>query len=353
MNPGFIVPALGRPSGGSTYDAEILAHWPSRAVRPELVELAGAWPEPDAAAHSALRAALARFDVTILDGLVGAAHPDAIDAATATGRRVVLLIHLPLADEGGLGAADRTRLETLERASVHAAWRVVATSRSAAEDIARRHGRPDVVAILGGANPAPAAVLHRTPHLLTVGAIGPLKNQLAVARALAGCAGLRWRASLVGPVADPAYAGAVEAALPPGARLTGPRTGADLAATWASGDLLLHPSRVETYGLVVADALAHGIPAIVGRGTGAEEALRAGADVTLRAGADGLDAGASRTLPGTAVDPDDPDELTRALRAWLSDPSLRRTWRRAALRARPHVRTWDAAASEQAGLIHA
>ena len=213
MRLGFIGPALGRPSGGSTYNAEVLVHWPASLPRPASVELAGAWPEPDAAALSALRAALGRFDAAIVDGLVGAAQPGILAEATASGRRVLLLIHLPLADEGGLDEADRARLEALECASVRVAWRVVATSRSAATDVARRHGRPDVLTVAPGVNPAPVAPPHSPPHLLSIGAIGPLKNQLAVASALAACAHLDWRASLVGPVADPAYADAVAAAL--------------------------------------------------------------------------------------------------------------------------------------------
>ena len=351
MRLGFIGPALGRPSGGSTYNAEVLVHWPASLPRPASVELAGAWPEPDAAALSALRAALGRFDAAIVDGLVGAAQPEILAEATASGRRVLLLIHLPLADEGGLDEADRARLEALECASVRAAWRVVATSRRAAADVARRHGRPDAVAVAPGVNPAPVAPPHSPPHLLSIGAIGPLKNQLAVASALTACADLVWRASLVGPVADPAYADAVAAALhtipthgvsnagphgvpaEPRVRLTGPRTGAVLDATWASGDLLLHPSRVETYGLVVTEALARGIPAIVGRGTGAEEALE-----SARGG----------PLPGAAVGPEDHAALTALLRRWLTDPALRRAWRAAALDARPRLRPWDAAASDLA-----
>ena len=56
----------------------------------------------------------------------------------------------------------------------------------------------------------------------------------------------------------------------------------------------------------------------------------------------------NRRAEFAAVDPDDSDELAALLRRWLTDPGLRRRWRAAALDARPHLRTWDAAASDLA-----
>ena len=53
----------------------------------------------------------------------------------------------------------------------------------------------------------------------------------------------------------------------------GPLEGAALARQWARTDLLLLPSTTETYGMVVTEALAHGVPAVVAAGTGAVEAL--------------------------------------------------------------------------------
>ena len=60
-------------------------------------------------------------------------------------------------------------------------------------------------------------------------------------------------------------------------RVTGALTGSALDQRWDAADLLVLPSRVETYGLVVTEALARGIPAIVSAGTGAVEALQQGA----------------------------------------------------------------------------
>jgi glycosyltransferase involved in cell wall biosynthesis len=332
VSVGFVLPRPVHPSGGHAYNAAVLRHWPAGLSVPEVVELDGPWPEGDPASASALQVALARFDTTILDGLVGAAQPDLIEDATRSGRRVVLLVHLPLADAGSLDEARRVRLERAEGRGVRAAWRVVATSHTTAADVIARHRRPDVRAIPPGVEPAPVSESGEPPHLLTVGAITELKNQLAVAQALTACAGLPWRASLIGPVVDSAYGGLVARALPSRARILGVLFGSELDAVLKTGSLLLHPAQVETWGMVVTEALARGIPAVVGRGTGAEEALASGGG-----------------LPGATVDPDDPDELAHVLRRWLTDPRLRADWRAQALAARPLLRGWEQTASEFAG----
>lgn len=68
--------------------------------------------------------------------------------------------------------------------------------------------------------------------------------------------------------------------------------------------------------MTVTEALARGIPAIVGRDTGAEEALAAGGNT-----------------PGAAIATDEP-ELAVMLGALLTDPDLRNQWRERARIAR-------------------
>ena len=93
-----------------------------------------------------------------------------------------------------------------------------------------------------------------------------------------------WSARLVGgDTVDPDYTVRVRAAitdhgLTDRVAVTGPLVGAELAAEWFATDLLVHPSWSETYGIVVLEALAHGVPAVVVSGTGAVEALAAGRD---------------------------------------------------------------------------
>ena len=57
--------------------------------------------------------------------------------------------------------------------------------------------------------------------------------------------------------------------------------GQALDQKWDTADLLVLTSRIETYGLVVVEALARGIPAVVSAGTGAVEALQEGGPQTV------------------------------------------------------------------------
>jgi len=120
----------------------------------------------------------------------------------------------------------------------------------------------------------------------------------------------------------------------------GARLGSALEAEWAAADLLVLPSRAETYGLVVAEALAHGIPAVVTRETGAVEALEVGA---VPAGLTSVDS-AERARPGTAVRAGDPTALADVLRTWLTDQDVRERWRAAAVGRRDNLPEWRSTA---------
>ena len=119
-------------------------------------------------------------------------------------------------------------------------------------------------------------------------------------------------------------------------RFPGPRTGADLDRSYAAADLLVLASRAETYGMVVTEALARGLPVVAADVGGLTEALGHGAD--------GI-------RPGLLVPPDDPAALGAALRAWLGDAELRARLRRAARERRESLSGWSATTSVLAGVL--
>jgi glycosyltransferase involved in cell wall biosynthesis len=169
-------------------------------------------------------------------------------------------------------------------------------------------------------------------EFLCVAAVTPLKGHDVLVAALAAVADLPWRCSCVGSLdRDPAFVQQVRrrvAELGIGDRVAfrGPLTGAALADCYAAADLLVLASRAETYGMVVTDALARGVPVVAAAVGGIGEALGPGRD---------------GTAPGILVAPDDPAPLAAALRSWLTDPPLRRTIRQAARDRRAQLTGWD------------
>ncbi len=310
------------PSGGNLYDRRVLDLLAAdRSVHEIAVH--GGWPAPAGTARAALDTALAGIpdrSVVLLDGLVAGGVPEVLEPHA--GRlRLLILVHLPLGDETGLSRSDAAELSARERRALHLASAVVATSEAAARRIAGLHGLTGVAVAAPGVDPAPpAAPGPAGRRLLCVAAVTPRKGHDVLVAALEEhLAGLDWTCTCVGALIRPVrHAG-------DRIRFTGPRTGDDLARSYADADLLVLPSRAETYGMVVTEALARGLPVVATDVGGVPEALGAAPD---------------GTRPGRLVPPDDPAALAAALRDWLTDPALRTRWRAAALARRDTLPRW-------------
>jgi glycosyltransferase involved in cell wall biosynthesis len=268
--------------------------------------------------------------VVLVDGLVASAARDVL-VPEAVRLRLVVLVHLPL---GATTDDETVALE--ERAVLGAAAAVLATSRWTRCWLLERYAvRPDRLHV---AEPGaePAALAPGTPdgdRLLCVAACVPGKGHDVLLAALAEVRDREWRCSCVGSVlTDPGHVdGLLRLADDLGVAgrvdLLGPRTGPALDASYAAADLLVLPSRFETYGMVVTEALARGIPVVTTEVGGLPE--------TLGRLPDGR-------RPGLLVPPDDPAVLAVALRRWLGDSVLRESLRRAARARRATLAGWDA-----------
>ncbi len=217
---------------------------------------------------------------------------------------------------------------------------------------------------LPGTAPAPLAAGSRStgaPHLIAVAALLPNKDQSLLLEALARLADVPWTASLIGSdTADPAYAAQLRTSverlgLAGRIRVPGELRGPALDAEWDAADLSLLISRAETYGLVVTESLARGIPVVVREGTGAVEALAAGTLPGQPAAFPAPDSPPDFPgpgLPGAAVGlGTDPAPLADLLRRWLDDPGLRDRWREAAAAAQGRLPGWDATARTVLGFL--
>jgi glycosyltransferase involved in cell wall biosynthesis len=333
---GFVTWDREDPTGGNVYNRALIAELRTLGIDVRLQQLAGAWPDGDASTHLALARALRATPASLVDGIVACGSPDVVAAAVEAGHVVTIVVHLPLSDELGFEPARRQRYALLESQAVHVASGVLCSSRWVAAELKSRYGRGDVGVAVPGVTPAAVARGSQDfgpPRLLSLASLTPTKDQLTLIRALAQLADLSWRADLVGSArADPGYAAQVRAEIAAAGlaeriMVPGALVGQALDQKWRAADLLVLTSRVETYGLVVTEALARGIPAVVSAGTGAVEALQEGATTA--------------ETPGTAVPAADPQSLAAVVRSWLTEPVLRQTWRQAALARRDTLPGWQ------------
>jgi glycosyltransferase involved in cell wall biosynthesis len=329
----------GAPSGGNTYDRRVLTGLAGTRDVHEIA-VAATWPYPAEPARAVLARELARLPrgaTVLLDGLVAGAVPELLEPL-ADRLRLVVLVHLPLGDETGLSPAAAAELTAREGRTLRAAAAVVATSEGAARRVESLHGLPagSVHVAPPGVEPAPLADRDRPGavpdggRLLCVAAVTPRKAQDVLVEALRTIADLPWTCTLVGALdRAPEFVARVRGlagAVPGRVELAGTRTGDDLDRTYHHADLLVLPSLAETYGMVVTEALARGVPVLGTQVAGVPEALGTAPD---------------GRLPGMLVPPGDPPALAAALRRWLTDPALRTEWRAAAVARRAGLRGWD------------
>jgi len=300
-----------RPSGGNIYDRRLSDEL--RAHGHQVVEHHVSPPEV-----GPVLAELPDLAHVLVDGLLVS---DAADALIHEARRVRLgvLIHMLTGDER-------------ERDVLSAAACVITTSA---------WGRNQVIADLGlapsrvhvatpGTDPAPLATgTAEGSALLCVAAVAEHKGHDVLLRALAMLTDLSWRLVIVGSLErEPAFVAllrqqAEEDGTTSRITFTGALSGIALDRAYADADVLVHPSRGEMYGLVIAEALSRGLPVIASGAGGVPEAM-------------------GDRAAGMLVPPADPHALAAALREWLSSSACRSALRSAALSRRPTLPSWAA-----------
>jgi len=319
------------PSGGNRYDRRVIDRL-RRGREVQEIALPGAWPRPGNPALAARLAELPDGAEVLLDGLAACGVPEVLEPE-ANRLRLVILVHLSLGDETGLTDGQVAELTALEGRSLRAASAVVTTSEGAARRLIARHrlpaGRVHVAA--PGVDPAvPAVATESGRRLVCVAAVIPRKGQDVLVDALTALDDLDWECVCVGALdRAPEYVRRVRTN--ERVRFVGTRAGAGLADAYGEADLLILPSRAETYGMVVTEALARGVPVLGTAVDGVPEALGVAPD---------------GSRPGMLVPAGDPAALAGALRRWLTDADLRRELRASAAARRTGLRGWDETARE-------
>jgi glycosyltransferase involved in cell wall biosynthesis len=325
-----------RPSGGNVYDRRLLDGLARRGQRAEEHAVAGSWPVPDSDDLTRLAGVLAAIpddSVVLVDGLV-ASGASAVIPREAGRLRLVVLLHMPVGPDRG------------EEIVLTAATAVLTTSAWARSQLRTWYGLRHVDVAVPGVDPVEHVTRHRDAggtSFLCVAAIHRGKGHDVLLEALGALGDRAWTLTCVGSLdVDPAFVSSLQTQVY--ARtwerrvlFTGPLSAAALGASYDAADLLVLPSRSESYGMVVAEALAHGLPVVASAVGGVSEAMGGREPVGA--------------MPGLLVPPGDAPALMGALRSWLDDPGLRERLGQAAERRRPAVRSWEATVSDVAEVL--
>jgi len=322
-----------RPSGGNAYDRRVCRGLAAIGWSVHEHSVQGSWPWPDAAARADLTGVIAHMPdgaVVLIDGLIASSVPQVL--VPEAGRlSLVVLVHMPLGE-----AVPDARTE--ERAVLSAAVAVVTTSTWTRRWLLDRYTLSPARVHVAEPGVDAAEIARGTAtggELLCVAAVTPGKGHDVLLAALAAIMDQSWRCVCVGTLTlDPGFVErlgrqARDGGIADRVRFAGPRTGADLDIAYAAADALVLATRAETYGMVVTEALARGLPVVATTVGGVPEALGRGAD---------------GSRPGLLVPPGDREALAAALRCWLSDTVLRQRFRKVARERRVTLPGWSATA---------
>ncbi|MEZ4702478.1 MAG: glycosyltransferase family 4 protein [Rhodothermales bacterium] len=316
MKAVFLLPPIqGIPTGGNRYNEALLRRLDASVWRRVV------WGTPEADAPWPADAVVLVDSLLTVDPGVWAMLQKRIGS-----RSTALLAHYLAACDPAAPAFG---------APVPRCDRYIAPSRFMRDGLVRCGVEPARIAVaypgLERPPPPPARAFSGPVRVLTVASQLPVKGLLEAVDALAPLSNRDWQWDIVGDDAlDRAYsrrlADAVAASPLRGRiRLLGPLPPEAMPDRYAAADLLLAPSRFESLGMAIREAMASGLPVIAFAVGGVPESVATGESGLLAPAGD---------LPALA-------EATRRL---LDDPALRRRLgegARAASRAFPG---WDAAA---------
>jgi glycosyltransferase involved in cell wall biosynthesis len=303
---------LDQRTGGYLYDARICEGLTALGWDVITHGLEGTFPEGDTRAESSLDLTLSAISegaLVVLDGLAMSSLPAPLRAHRDR-LRLIALIHHPLADETGLDEAERARLTRLETESLDQCAGAIVTSAFTARRLVA-YGVPDsrVRVVLPGTDPGRAAVgpaAGEPPRLLCVGSLTPRKGHDVLVRALAHIASLSWSCDCVGGLKHaPEHADSVleltrSLGLEDRIGFSGELEAAELDEHYHTASIFVLATHYEGYGMVLAEALARGLPVVSTTGGAVPDTVPDGA--------------------GVLVPPGDERALAEALHALLSGP---------------------------------
>jgi len=335
MKPfGFVVPGrIDQITGGYLYDRRVVEGLRAQGRDVTVHELSGRFPAADAEARDAATALLEDLPdgaALCIDGLALPGFDPALKRHA--GRlSVVALVHHPLALETGISPGEAAVFAMLEARLLPYCRGVLCPSPASAAAV-RDYGVPaERIAIVPpGLDRAARLAEPRADgpiRLLSVGTVTPRKGHVLLVEALTPLAALPWQLTIIGSLErDPDTARQLLDVIETNGlhnriTLAGEARPGSLGAAYEAADLFVLPSYHEGYGMVFAEAMAHGLPILATTGGAIPD-----------------------TVPNSAgilVPPGDRAALTEALGRLIQDGGLRRQLGAGAVAAAARLPGWD------------
>jgi glycosyltransferase involved in cell wall biosynthesis len=341
----FVIPGdWHTPTGGYRYDRRITESLIESGWQVDRCTLGERFPWPDAAtlAHAEGQLdALPDAALVVADGLAFGALPE-LAHRHAKRLRWVALVHHPLHLETGLSDTARDTLRARECLALQAARQVVATSEATARDLASMGVPPERISVVEPGTDRVAA--QRAPpngavRLLCVATLTSRKGHAVLLQALAGLQALAWTLHCIGSTqrdratSEQLHRLAIELGLGDRIHWHGELDEAAVARHYAAADLFVLPSFHEGYGMVVTEALAHGLPVVCTTGGALAQTLPRAA--------------------GLHVPPGDAQALRDALAVLITQPDERARFASGARAAAEQLPTWAQSAARFAAVLEA
>ena len=313
----FALPGpLDQRSGGTIYDRRVFEALREDGWWVEVLEWPSSFPFPNEDDRLEVAASLAAVPdnaLVLIDGLALGTLPG-LARREKDRLRLVALVHHPLALETGLSPMMAATFAAEEQDALTSVRAVIVTSDTTATIVEGAFGVPgEMITVAhpgvdrpsvprGERRPGPA-------RIFVMGSITPRKAHHVLIEALARIEELDWTCVIAGSLErEPEVAEALIAQIAMlglGERVTlvGEVDAERAAALYADADIFALASVYEGYGMVFAEAQAHGLPIVATTGGAIPEAVGEGA--------------------GILVPPDDAPAFAEALAILITDPQKR------------------------------
>lgn len=264
MNHFLIPEPKGRRSGGTLYDMQMV-----ETLQEKGYEIKVHWIEKNVGVKAFI-SEVERDDHLIIDGLVF--HQNYKDAYLLKDFKKIYLTHLPFWLEPGISEAE-IELRKLRELSFIKKCKILLCTSNYIHDIMINNGIPnEKIKVIIPRLPVQTAlkrIYNKVPkELLVVGGVHYGKGLDILVKALGHLKNSNWTLNIVGGYnPDDSYFKSIiveikELGLSSKISFLGERNAEQIIGLYKNSDLLIHPSRFESYGMSVGEALCYGLPVL-------------------------------------------------------------------------------------------